>query len=100
MCENEVSKTVTSPSGELVVAVFNRGCGATSGFNTQISIIKADDKLENDGGNLFIADGTLPLEVRWNSEAEVIISGVGNSEIYKKENSLNGVAITYESQVK
>jgi len=83
-----------------MVAIFNRGCGATSGFNTQVSIINAGEELENDGGNLFIADGTLPLVIRWNSETEVLISGVGNPEIYKKENTLNGVTIIYESQTK
>ena len=61
MCENEISKTVISPSGNLKAVVFNRGCGATTGFNTQISIINTSEELESEGGNLFIADGTLPL---------------------------------------
>ena len=100
MCENEILKTVISRSGNLKAVVFNRGCGAITGFNTQISIINTSEELESEGGNLFIADGTLPLGIHWDSNTSISISGSESSNIYKKEFSFNGITIAYESQEK
>ena len=56
LCANEIKQTVVSPDGKLKAVVFDRGCGATTGSSTQISVLGAGAFLPNDGGNLFIAD--------------------------------------------
>jgi len=56
LCGNTVLKSLDSPDGKLKAVVFQRDCGATTGFSTQLSVLNAGDPLPNDGGNVFIAD--------------------------------------------
>ena len=95
MCGNEVLQSITSPSGELKVEVFSRDCGATTGFSTQVSIISADDRLPNEGGNILVLDGTVPIKVQWRSDSTLTVAGLGTSQVFKQESSLAGVSINY-----
>ena len=95
VCENEISQTVRSPSGKMKVVVFNRGCDATVGFNTQVSLLPASAPLPNDGGNVLIVDETVPLKVEWDSDAAVRITGKLHTQIFKQEVSVSGVQVAY-----
>jgi hypothetical protein len=94
-CGNEVSQTVVSPSGRLKAVVFNRNCGATTGFNTQVSILPAAAALPDDGGNTLILGGAVPLKVEWRSDATLRLNGVGAARLYKQEHAVAGVSIRY-----
>lgn len=95
-CGNEVSNTVVSPTGTMKAVVFNRNCGATTGFNTQVSVLSLGQDLQDEGGNVLIVDDTVPLVIRWTSNDEIFISGIGGSTIFKKANSAEGVRIRYD----
>jgi len=56
MCANDVLQEIPSPDNKLKAVVFQRDCGATTGFSTQMAIIKADEKLQNQRANVFSAD--------------------------------------------
>jgi hypothetical protein len=56
MCANEVIREVASPDGKRKAVVFERDCGATTGFSTQASVLPIGKSLPNDGGNIFVAD--------------------------------------------
>ncbi len=57
VCQNIAEKEVSSPNGKLKAIIFNRGCGATVGFITGISIISSDKKISNeDNGNALFAE--------------------------------------------
>ena len=75
--------------------VFNRGCGATVGFNTQVSLLPANAALPNDGGNVLIVDDTVSLKIEWESDEAVRISGQLDTEIFKREASVSGVRVAY-----
>ena len=94
-CENEISQTVISPSGNLKAVVFNRNCGATTGFNTQVSIISATGTLPDAGGNTLILDGSVPLQVQWRSESTLHLAGLGSAEVFKQDHSVAGVSVSY-----
>lgn len=95
ICENEVSAAVRSPSGKMKAVVFNRGCGATVGFNTQVSILSAEAALPNEGGNALIVDDNVPLALHWESDGSLQIAGELVSPVFKQENVVAGVRITY-----
>lgn len=95
ICENEISQSVTSPSGRMKAVTFHRNCGATVGFNTQVSILRSNQQLPNQGGNIFIIDRSVPLETRWDSNGALTISGAMDSRIFKQEASVADVRITY-----
>ena len=56
MCGNEVVAQYPSPNGLERLVVFQRDCGATTGFSTQASILPIGKGLKDDSGNVFIAD--------------------------------------------
>ncbi|HYX72046.1 MAG TPA: hypothetical protein VE732_04690 [Nitrososphaera sp.] len=106
-CENELLNEVQSPNGKLKVIIFQRDCGATTGFSTQVSILPNGDKLPNEGGNIFVADtdhGKAPsgegggpkVEVRWINENELLIRHDSRARVFHSEQSLNNVKIRYE----
>ena len=47
-CDNEISQSISSPSGAMKTVVFHRECGATVGFNTQVSILPSNRRLPDD----------------------------------------------------
>lgn len=86
MCGNEIYAEVLSPDSQHKAVVFQRDCGATTGFSTQISIIGASDELENESGNIFITDGhpkNVSPEIKWLSNTELKIGKRLNGSEYK-----------------
>ncbi|WP_419536476.1 DUF5412 family protein [Endozoicomonas sp.] len=57
MCGNETFETMLSPDGVRKAVIFQRDCGATTDFSTQISIIGGADDLVNESGNIYIVAG-------------------------------------------
>jgi hypothetical protein len=67
MCANEMITEVRAPDGKHKVVVFQRDCGATTGFSTQLSLLRSGGALDNDPGNIFVADtnhGAAPAGLR------------------------------------
>lgn len=95
VCENEIAQTVLSPSGISKAVVYSRNCGATTGFNTQVAVLRANAVLPDDGGNTFIANGTVPVIVQWQSDTALHISGLGNVSSIKQNQSISDVSVTY-----
>ena len=86
-CSNEVSQVITSPDQQLSAVLFNRGCGATTDFNSQISIIKADSPLPAKAGNVLIIDGhpnDNRLHIEWSDNKNLIIRNLPDSRAYLK----------------
>ena len=94
-CGNEISQTVVSPSRTLKAVVFNRNCGATTGFNTQVSIISATGTLPDSGGNTLVLDGSVPLQVQWRSDSALHLTGLGSAKVFKQGTSVGAVSVTY-----
>lgn len=93
-CANEISQTVLSPSGQFAAVVFNRNCGATTGFNTQVSIVTSGT-VPGEGGNVFIANGSIGLSLQWRGDAELRIAGMGRAAALKREAEASGVKVVY-----
>ena len=105
LCENTLDYKVVSPNNANIVFVFERSCGATTGFVTHISVRKNDKLLNNDHGNLFIATGsqskfsaigTIPTKVVWLDNKNLLIRYDKNATIYKKVEEREGIKIKYE----
>lgn len=90
MCRNEVYSQVLSPDGKHKAVVFQRDCGATTGYSTQITIIDSSDELRNESGNIYVIDGhpkNVSPRLKWMSNTEL-----------KVERSLNGSENKAESK--
>ncbi len=106
LCENKIDYTVHSKDGNYIAYVFERDCGATTGFTTQISVLESHKRLKNKDGNLFIADddeanvsdiGTIATEVIWKDNNHIIVRYDSKAKVFKKIESLQGIKIQYET---
>ncbi len=106
-CQNEIALRERSPDGRHAVVLFQRDCGATTGFSTQISILGTSDK-PSGGGNAFIADdnhgaarvgdwGGSWAEMRWLSPDRLLIRYAVKSRLFKQRDEVSGVRITYQA---
>jgi hypothetical protein len=98
MCGNEIYKTFESPDKKLKAVIFQRDCGATTGYSTQISIIKNSRKLPNKAGNIFTTDGRPEenhIAITWLADRKIELQE-HTTKFYCKETSMNGVEITYK----
>jgi len=71
-CENDIYDEIKSPDGQNVAIIFERGCGATTDFNTQVSIVKQGDTLPNNSGNSLVIDShpkANKIKVSWENDS-------------------------------
>jgi hypothetical protein len=95
-CENTIIATSLSPNKKWQLVLFERSCGATTGYSSQISLLKAEENINNESGNIYIASGfPKGYSLNWQSNFNVKISG-SNNETFKKIKQLNGIEFTYE----
>ena len=87
-CQNDVHLEVLSPDKGHKAILFTRSCGATTGYSSQLSIIKEHDALDNEGGNVFVMDNhpnVNKLVINWLSDSALHVLSNGESRIYKAE---------------
>ena len=80
-----------SPDKKHKAVVFQRDCGATTDFSTQLSIIETDKELENNVGNIFIIDGEpkfVSPEIYWKSDKELVVNRSVSGIEYKAETEI------------
>lgn len=106
MCGNEILHEHAAPGGRLKVVVFQRDCGATTGFSTQASILRVGEGLPNESGNLFAADtdhGAAPsgpgggpeLRVEWRGARELQLSHHAKARLFEAKKRAKGVSVGY-----
>ncbi len=107
MCGNRIARTIESPKKGWKIVVFERDCGATTDFSTQISILRANQELRNEAGNIFTADsgrgnaetskyGLIYVEPHWLNSRTILIKYDSMATVYEQEDSFNGITIKYE----
>lgn len=105
-CANNLVTRVEAPDGRHSAALFQRDCGATSGFSTQISVLSAGEKMAGIG-NAFRADddhgaavvgawGGPWAETKWLSNEHLLIRYAGRSRIFEQNNKVSDVKISFE----
>ena len=105
-CANERLADRASPNGRWHAVVFQRDCGATTGFSTQVSVLPAGDSLRNEGGNAFTADddhGAAPagpgggpsVSARWIAPDTLEVRFHPRSRVFTREARVGAVAIRY-----
>ena len=105
ICNNTVVDQNIAPGGEYRAVVFQRDCGATTGFSTQISISERNEKSPY-GGVIFIADDEgisdnnkfrgPKAETEWISDDLLLVRFDASSRIFRQETHLSGLQIRYK----
>ncbi len=107
-CRNEILSELNAPGNAVKYVVFQRDCGETTGFSTQVSLIKVGETLKNESGNIFIADtnhhkaptgvgGGPEVRIKWVSDTHLQIRHHQMVRAFLAERNNNGVRIDYET---
>ena len=107
-CGNEILKEIRSPTGKLKAVVFQRDCGATTGFSTHVSVLPSEQQLPHEGGNVFAADtdhGKAPsgpgggpiVDVSWTNETELLVRYDKRARASQNQPALAKVHVRYET---
>ena len=97
LCKNNIIKSSDSPDKFWKVVLFERDCGATTDYSSQVSLLSAGATLEDEAGNIFIAESRSEgYALTWTDTKSILISGI-KGEIFKQELSKNGISIRYQS---
>lgn len=95
-CANEPTEEIASPDGSKKMVLFSRDCGATTGFNTQCSILANSEPLPDERGNVFVIDnGT--AKVTWVDDSSVLVTFEADVRIFRQESAVGGVEVEYRS---
>ncbi|HUR36488.1 MAG TPA: hypothetical protein VM009_01640 [Terriglobales bacterium] len=98
LCGNEVVREELSPNKINKVVVFERSCGATTGFSRQASVFKASDALENEAGNLFVfgeKEKSGQIDFEWTDDYHLVVRHSRFVQMSGKE-EVSGVRVEYE----
>lgn len=94
-CENTISQTLTSPDGTQKAVVFTRGCGATTGDSTQISLVNSSGSVGKEAGNVLVLGDETPVSLRWKNATTLEIHFPATSQSFTKKTSVDGVSVVY-----
>ena len=106
-CTDEVITRLASPDGKREAVMFQRDCGATSGYSTQISIVEVGQAPAG-GGNTFRADdnhgaakagnwGGPWAEIKWLASDRLLVRYADKSRLFEQDDTVAGVSISYET---
>lgn len=98
-CGNEIFQEKIEPNGCFKAILFQRDCGATTGFSTQISLIPLDAPLPNESGNVFAADGhpkDTQINLQWRTTGNLVIGNSAGLKMSRKEIFYLGFRVDYE----
>jgi hypothetical protein len=99
-CDNAVTAELTSPSGGYVATVYERDCGATTDFSTLVNIRAASTQFDANQGIVFVVRGRRVLNISWKSNKNLNIDCADcvDRDVFRREGSWNGMAISYHLQ--
>jgi hypothetical protein len=102
-CANRVLSEIPAPNGSKTAFVFERSCGATTGFSTHVSVVNEFGQLGKSAGNVFTADNDhgavkeMTVTVRWVASDRFVIRYPKQARVFKKEAQADGVGVAYET---
>lgn len=105
-CQNTAVSTADAPTGELKAVLFQRDCGATTGFSSQVSVAARGSALSG-AGNVFVADrnhgaassaqwGGPWVDLRWLSPKDLLVRYDAKARVFAQNESVSGVRVRYE----
>ncbi len=96
-CGVDVFDTHPSPDGRYKAVSFGVDCGATTGFNTQLSILPATAAFDRGVyPPRLILDDKWALAVQWADNAVLVVTIPKTARVYKQEDRAGEVTVRYE----
>jgi hypothetical protein len=107
-CQNQIISESASPDGQNSAILFQRDCGATTGFTTQISILPQGERPER-SGNVFVADdnngaaqagnwGGPWASMKWLDSSHLQVTYAKESRVFDETEHVRGVTVSYDAK--
>src|SRR5687767_2723212 len=97
-CRVTIDRFIGAPSGAAKVAVYEKDCGATTPYNTQLSVVDSSDRFSVFRHKPFLVlKGRYELTVEWVSDKRIRVKLPPRVDIYWKDKAnAGGIEIIYE----
>jgi hypothetical protein len=95
-CDVTQHASLPSPDGSKQAVIFDVDCGATTGFNTQVSIAPSNVAFDSKAAPpILVLDGRWSLPIRWIDDRALHIRIPEGERIYRKLTSTDDVTVKY-----
>jgi hypothetical protein len=108
LCGNSIVATELSPDRAMKAVLFERDCGATTGFSSQVSVLRADDELPNEGGNVFAANEGIGGEatswggpfvaLQWRDARTLLLKYDASADVRFRNDRVREIKVVLEKQ--
>ncbi len=97
LCATTIHRMTSSPNGSYVLVTYNVDCGATTPFNTQLSILpnNAEFSLEK-YPSFFSIKNKHDLHLNWVENKKIEIDIPRGEQIYRQSSNVDGITIVYK----
>jgi hypothetical protein len=106
ICSNTEVARSTSPDGRFDAVLFQRDCGATTGFSSQISLVAAGENIDS-SSPLYRADddhgaaqvgawGGPWTEAKWIAADKLLVRYAERSRIFEQDEYSDGISVSYQ----
>lgn len=100
MCATHIFDHVISPDGHKQAVLYQIDCGATTGFNRQLSVVASDINLKVQNPPLqtsfFASYGKPNVQFTWLSDSRLEVQYPKGAKVFRTKTKSNGVAIQYK----
>lgn len=93
MCDNNELLRESNEKQDIDLIMYERNCGATTGFSYHLSVIDQGKKQKNTIGNIYISDEK--YDVEWRSNRSIAVKVNGGDE-FKKIRRYKDITVYYE----
>jgi hypothetical protein len=98
-CSNELAVEKISPNKSFIATVFERDCGATTGYATWVTIRKSSERFnpEYQKAVLVLAgkNDANNIDLKWSKEDSLLIRFT-NAKVFHQDKMFGNVIINYE----
>ncbi len=99
-CETIVRRSVVGPDGKKAAVIFERECGATVGFNTQVSLAPVKEPFSDTTSPAFLVlSGRHDIVLRWLGEKSIEIEIPEEDDVIRSEPRVGGTIIAYRIEM-
>jgi hypothetical protein len=105
LCGNRLISETPEPGGSRKLVVFERGCGAATGFVTHVALLEGAERLSNSTvGDVFAADSNhgaaqfMYVYVDWTPRGAIVVTYPANARVYNKVQRIADFPVSYRQQ--
>jgi len=97
-CATTIKRMVPSSDATRTAVIFERECGATAPFNTQVSLVPKGESFSPGRYPSFLSiGGQHALAIRWTGERALEVDLPQNDRVFRNETTVDDVSVTYLS---